>query len=77
MAPLSVALFLFPDFEALDAYGPVEVFGCARDKFEIFTIAAEAGEVKSRQGPATVAAHSFRGHYPHFDILLVPGPSPA
>ena len=69
---MRVAILLFAEFEALDVYGPVEVFGSS-DKFQLFTVAATKGEIRSRQGPLTVARHSFSDDCPLFDVLLVPG----
>lgn len=76
-----VAVALFDGFTVLDVYGPVQAFAAARVTradgtrhrfFEIFTMAAEAGPVKSGEGPVTLADHALETA-PDFDILLIPG----
>ena len=63
---------LYPGFELLDLYGPLEMFGSLPALYRIVTIAAEQGAVASAQGPATVAEHSF-DTAPTCDLLLLPG----
>jgi transcriptional regulator GlxA family with amidase domain len=76
-----VAVVLFEGFTVLDAYGPIQAFGACRQLrpdgtpdrfFEICTMAEQVGPVRSGEGPATQADHSF-AHAPDYDILLVPG----
>ncbi|MEQ3707790.1 MAG: DJ-1/PfpI family protein [Tateyamaria sp.] len=68
----TLAAVLFPDFEMLDLYGPLEMFSIFRDDFEIRTVALETGPVKSSGGPSTVADDAM-GEGRQYDILLVPG----
>ncbi len=63
---------LYPQFELLDLYGPLEMFGCLAGSVEIITVAAQAGPVASTPGVATVADHSF-ADCPELDSILVPG----
>jgi len=79
-----LGVFIFPGFELLDAYGPMEMWGNLRhapdtlwDKKErsdvqVVTIAAKPGPVASAQGPKTVADYGF-ADAPRLDFLLVPG----
>jgi transcriptional regulator GlxA family with amidase domain len=76
-----VAVVLFDGFTVLDVYGPVQAFGACRVVlpdgtprrfFEIFTIAARPGPVRSGEGPSTHADHAF-AEAPPCDIVLVPG----
>jgi transcriptional regulator GlxA family with amidase domain len=76
-----VAVALFEGFTVLDVYGPVQAFassrivdpdGKRRPLFEIFSMAAEAGQVKAGEGPASWAEWSFE-KAPDYDILLIPG----
>ena len=60
---------LFPGFELLDVFGPLEMFGALVD---LLPVAAEAGPVRSAQGPACVAEVGF-SDAPPLDLLLVPG----
>lgn len=68
----TIAAVLFPDFEMLDLYGPLELFSFFRDDFDIRTVALQAGPVKSSGGPETVAQDAM-GQGQAYDILLVPG----
>jgi transcriptional regulator GlxA family with amidase domain len=63
---------LYNDFELLDAYGPLEMFGCLNDDLEIVVIAEHKGPVKSSAGPKTLAEFDF-DDAPDLDLLLLPG----
>lgn len=63
---------LYPQFELLDLYGPLEMFGSLGKHLRIVTVAEHSGPVGSTQGPATVAEHDF-ADAPKLDLLLVPG----
>ncbi len=63
---------LYNDFELLDAYGPLEMFGCLGDDLEIVVIAEQKGGVKSSGGPQTIAEYDF-ADAPELDLLLLPG----
>jgi transcriptional regulator GlxA family with amidase domain len=68
----SIAVVLFDEFELLDVFGPLEMFGMMPDSFDIVLVAESAGEVASRQGPKSVVEHGF-SEGRQYDILLVPG----
>ena len=72
MAQKTVGVLLFPEFELLDAFGPLEAFGHAKDWFRIVTVADKPGPVTSAQGPRAVADYGL-DDCPALDILLVPG----
>jgi transcriptional regulator GlxA family with amidase domain len=72
MAQKTLGALLFPEFELLDVFGPLEAFGHAKAWFRIVTVAEQAGPVTSSQGPRAVADHGF-ADCPPLDILLVPG----
>jgi transcriptional regulator GlxA family with amidase domain len=72
MAQQTLGVLLFPEFELLDVFGPLEAFGHAREWFRIVTVAEQAGPVTSAQGPRAVADHGF-ADCPPLDVLLVPG----
>ncbi len=67
----TVGVVLYPGFEVLDVYGPVEMWSNTPG-FEVVFIAQTAGPVRSAQGAQTVATHSFESA-PKLDILMVPG----
>jgi transcriptional regulator GlxA family with amidase domain len=75
-----VGVVLFPGFEVLDVYGPLEMFAALADRpdgraggrVEISMLAENPGAVPSSQGPSSVADAALadaRGP----DVLLVPG----
>ncbi|MBJ6136696.1 DJ-1/PfpI family protein [Marinobacter litoralis] len=68
----SVGVLLFPGFELLDVFGPLEMYGQAPDHFEIQLVSERGGEVASAQGPRSVADLAFCDAK-SFDIVLVPG----
>lgn len=68
----TLGAILYEDFELLDLYGPLEMFGCLGPALRIETVAHRPGPVRSAQGPETVAAHGFDA-CPEFDLLLLPG----
>lgn len=67
-----LGILLYDRFEALDVFGPVEVFGNVGKQLEVVMVAEKAGPVRSTQGPQAVAEFGFED-CPQLDILLVPG----
>ena len=55
--PLTLGAILYEGFELLDFYGPLEMFGSVGPELRILTIAQQAGEIASTQGPKTVAQY--------------------
>lgn len=70
--PLRVAAVVFPGFEVLDLFGPVEMLWMPKDAFPIAIVAEHRGEVASAQGVKVVADFEFSDPE-EYDILLVPG----
>ena len=68
----SIGVVLFHEFELLDVFGPLEMYGMAPESFDICMVAERSGEVASRQGPKSVVEHEF-SEGRRYDILLVPG----
>lgn len=81
----TLGVLLFPGFELLDAYGPMELWGNLRlapaalwgdpgrrVELDVVTVAPRRGEVASSQGPRAVADFGF-DDAPRLDYLLVPG----
>ena len=80
-ATRAVGLLLYPDFEPLDAFGPVEAFVIAEwpgsrvedpRPFRIVTVAQTTAPVAMRGGTRVVPDHGLAG-CPPLDLLLVPG----
>ncbi len=79
--PLTLGVVLYPGFELLDVYGPLEMLSnVPPSRLRIVTIAEQAGPVASGaganpgvfDGPRTIAAYDF-STAPELDLLLVPG----
>lgn len=68
----TLGTLLFPGFELLDVFGPLELFGKLPDRLQLLQIGPEAGPVASAQGPGAVADVGRDG-CPRLDLLLVPG----
>jgi len=68
----TLAAILYPDFELLDLYGPLEMFGSLGPELRIVTVAEQVGPVRSSPGPETVAQYTFES-CPEADLLLLPG----
>lgn len=69
---MTLGVLLFPGFELLDAYGPLEIWGNLKQRVRIVTVAQKVGPVASAQGPQTVAEYAL-ADAPKLDLLLVPG----
>jgi transcriptional regulator GlxA family with amidase domain len=67
-----LGVVLYPEFELLDVFGPLEMFGALRGELEIAVVAQNRGPIASAQGPETLARHDF-ADCPPLDLLLVPG----
>jgi putative intracellular protease/amidase len=68
----TVGTLLFPGFELLDVFGPLEMFGALPDDYRLEMVAESAGAVASNQGPKAVADVALAEAKP-YDILLIPG----
>ncbi|HVU35030.1 MAG TPA: DJ-1/PfpI family protein [Opitutaceae bacterium] len=70
--PLTVAAVVFPGFELLDLFGPLELLGMLGERATLAVVAEETGTVMSSQGPATVAEGAL-SQVRRPGLLLVPG----
>ena len=68
----TIGVLIFDNFELLDVFGPLEMYGMLPDIFDIFLVSEEGGNISSRQGPRVVSDHIFSMEY-QYDILLVVG----
>jgi transcriptional regulator GlxA family with amidase domain len=70
----TLGVLLFPGFELLDVFGPLEAFGhrLLGEHYRVRLVAEQAGAVASAQGPRAVADHGL-DDCPRLDVLLVPG----
>ena len=69
---LTLGAIFYPQFELLDVYGPLEMFGNLGERVSIVTVAEQAGPVPSAQGPKTLADYGF-DDCPRLDLILLPG----
>jgi putative intracellular protease/amidase len=67
----TIGIVLFPGFETLDVFGPVEMWSRLPD-YRIVMVSQHGGPVTSGQGIDTVTTTSF-DTAPQFDILMIPG----
>lgn len=72
MKPFHIGAVLFPGFELLDVFGPLELFAMLDDRVSITMLAQTAGEVPSAQGPRAIADASL-ADAARYDLILVPG----
>ena len=68
----TLGALLFQDFEVLDLFGPLEMFGNLPGRIDVVTLAEQGGPVRSAQGPRIHADHGL-ADCPPLDLLLVPG----
>ncbi|MEO1223171.1 MAG: DJ-1/PfpI family protein [Pseudomonadota bacterium] len=68
----TVGALIFPGFEVLDLYGPLEMFGLLMGEMEIRIVAEQAEPVASGAGPRT-AVDDLMADRDDYDIILVPG----
>jgi len=69
---MNVAILLFEEFETLDVFGPVEIFGRLKDRFRVTFYANRGGIIRNSHGIAMLAndlAEIENG----VDIFLIPG----
>ncbi|NLZ73589.1 MAG: DJ-1/PfpI family protein [Bacteroidales bacterium] len=69
---MDVAILLFADFETLDVFGPVEIFGRASDLYSIKFYSLKGGSISNKQG-VSIVTHKLDSISPKAKLLLVPG----
>ena len=69
---MNVAILLFDDFETLDVFGPVEIFGRLKDHYRISFLSETGGVVKNNHGVA-VQSEEINSLKTDYDIFLIPG----
>lgn len=69
---MNVAVLLFDDFETLDVFGPVEIFGRLKDHYQIQFYSELGGLVKNNHGVA-VQSEKIEEIKNDAGIFLIPG----
>ena len=68
----TIGALIFPGFELLDLFGPMEMFGLLEDEFDLTLVAAKEGRIESGQSLSAHADVAMQDRY-SFDIVFVPG----
>lgn len=68
----TLGVLLFPEFETLDVFGPLQIFGMLPDSLRIVLISEHPQLVKSAQGQS-IAVDFTLENAPALNFLLVPG----
>jgi len=69
---MNIAVLLFDDFETLDVFGPVEIFGRLKDHYQIHFYSEWGGLVKNNHGVA-VQSEKLADIENDINIFLIPG----
>jgi transcriptional regulator GlxA family with amidase domain len=67
-----IGALIFPGFELLDMFGPLQMFGLLKDEFEICMVGEGEGAVSSNQGPKAMADATYETKA-KYDLVLIPG----
>jgi putative intracellular protease/amidase len=69
---MKVAALLFDNFETLDVFGPVEIFGRLTDKYQVSFYSLSGGLIQNTHGVSILTA-PLAGIENGIDIFLIPG----
>ncbi len=69
---MKVAVLLFDNFETLDVFGPVELFGILKEHYEVFFYSLGGGTVKNSHG-VSILTEDLAGISKGTDLFLIPG----
>lgn len=67
-----IGAVVFPGFELLDLFGPMQMFGMLPEQFELTLVSQTSGAVASKQA-LSAHSHVTFDSAPRFDVLFVPG----
>lgn len=68
----SIAALVFPQFQTLDLFGPLDLFGWLPDEFSITIVGEKSGHIISRSGQRVLIDQTF-DESDCYDLLLIPG----
>lgn len=68
----TIGALLYPGFELLDMFGPMEMFGILPKFYKLHLVAEDLGPIASAQGLSAHATRTIDGGE-KYDILFVPG----
>jgi putative intracellular protease/amidase len=69
---MNVAILLFEEFETLDVFGPVEIFGRLKDHYRVSFYSLEGGLVSNSHG-VSILTENLEEIKNGADIFLIPG----
>jgi len=69
---MNIAVLLFHDFETLDVYGPVEVFGRLEELYSMKFYSLNGGQIKNRHG-VSVQTAKLEDIAENVEIFIIPG----
>ncbi|UJF24507.1 DJ-1/PfpI family protein [Suttonella sp. R2A3] len=69
---MNVAIILFTDFETLDVFGPVEIFGQLSDQYTLTFYSLTGGMISNHHGVSIATKRLDPTNY-SADILFIPG----
>lgn len=69
---MKVAVIIFEEFETLDVFGPVEIFGRLKDNYQISFYSMRGGLIKNSHGVA-IQTENMEKIIDGADIFLIPG----
>jgi putative intracellular protease/amidase len=69
---MNVAILLFEEFETLDVFGPVEIFGRLKGHYKVFFYSRSGGMVKNSHG-VSILTDNLQEIENGVDIFLIPG----
>ncbi len=71
---MELAVLLFEDFETLDVFGPVEIFGRLGDLYTVRFYSLNGEQVKNRHG-VSILTEKLPTAEEYLEIFLIPGGS--
>ena len=68
----SLAALIFPGFQTLDYFGPIEMLGGLEEKIEIINVAKDSGPIASRHNH-NISVDKRLSEKNDYDLVLIPG----
>lgn len=69
---MEIAVFLFDDFETLDVFGPVEIFGRLTDLYTIRFYSLKGGHIRNKHG-VSIFTDKLNDDADKIEVFLIPG----
>jgi putative intracellular protease/amidase len=69
---MNISALLFEDFETLDVFGPVEIFGRLKDHYKVSFCSMQGGLIKNAHG-ISIVTQKIEDVKNAIDVLIIPG----